>query len=142
MAGDFVHLHLHTQFSLLDGANRIKELVRHVEKSGMTSVAMTDHGNMFGAFEMQNEALEHGIKPILGVEAYVAPGSRRDREAVKTVDGEGNSYHLTLLVETPDGYRNLSRLVSEAFLSGFYYKPRMDWELLQKHHERIIARSG
>ncbi len=142
MASDFVHLHLHTQYSLLDGANRLKELVRHVGKSGMTSVAMTDHGNMFGAFEMQNEALEHGIKPILGVEAYVAPGSRRDREAVKTVDGEGNSYHLTLLVETPDGYRNLSRLVSEAFLSGFYYKPRMDWELLERYHEGIIALSG
>jgi len=142
MPSDFVHLHLHTQYSLLDGANRTKDLIRHVQKHGMDSVAVTDHGNMFGAFEIQSEALEAGLKPILGVEAYVAPGSRSDREAVKTVDGEGNNYHLTLLAETPEGYRNLSYLVSEAFLSGFYYKPRMDWELLERHHEGLVALSG
>ncbi len=142
MSSDFVHLHLHTQYSLLDGANRTKELIRHVLKNGMTSMAVTDHGNMFGAFEIQSEAIEHGLKPILGVEAYIAPGSRLDREAVKTVDGEGRNYHLTLLAETPEGYRNLSYLVSEAFLTGFYYKPRMDWELLEKHHAGLVALSG
>ncbi len=142
MSGDFVHLHLHTQYSLLDGANRVKDLIRNVKASGMDSVAVTDHGNMFGAYDLQTTALEAGIKPIIGVEAYIAPGSRHDRENVKTFDGESNNYHLTLLVETPDGYKNLARLVSEAFLSGFYYKPRMDWELLEKHHEGIIALSG
>jgi DNA polymerase-3 subunit alpha len=142
MSSDFVHLHLHTQYSLLDGANRTKDLVEHVQKHGMSAVAVTDHGNMFGAFDIQSEAIKGGVKPILGVEAYVAPGSRFDREAVKTVDGEGNNYHLTLLAETPEGYRNLSYLVSEAFLTGFYYKPRMDWELLEKHHEGIVALSG
>jgi len=142
MPSDFVHLHLHTQYSLLDGANRTKDLIRHVLDSGMDAFAVTDHGNMFGAFEIQSEAVKHGLKPILGVEAYVAPGSRHDREAVKTVDGEGNNYHLTLLAETPEGYKNLSYLVSEAFLTGFYYKPRMDWELLEKHHEGLVALSG
>ncbi len=142
MSGDFVHLHLHTQYSLLDGANRLKDLIKQVKASGMDAVAVTDHGNMFGAYELQTTALEAGIKPILGVEAYIAPGSRFDRESVRTFDGEGNNYHLTLLVETPDGYRNLARLVSEAFLTGFYYKPRMDWELLEKYHEGIIALSG
>jgi DNA polymerase-3 subunit alpha len=142
MSGDFVHLHLHTQYSLLDGANRVKDLIRNVKASGMDSVAVTDHGNMFGAYDLQTTALEAGIKPIVGVEAYIAPGSRFDRENVKTFDGEGSNYHLTLLVETPDGYKNLARLVSEAFLTGFYYKPRMDWELLEKHHEGIIALSG
>ena len=142
MSGDFVHLHLHTQYSLLDGANRVKDLIRNVKAAGMDAVAVTDHGNMFGAYDLQTTALEAGIKPIVGVEAYIAPGSRFDRENVKTFDGEGNNYHLTLLVETPDGYKNLARLVSEAFLTGFYYKPRMDWELLEKHHEGIIALSG
>jgi DNA polymerase III subunit alpha len=142
MSSDFVHLHLHTQYSLLDGANRLKDLIKRVGEQGMSSVAITDHGNMFGAYEMQTLALEAGVKPILGVEAYIAPGSRHDRESTRTFDGEGNNYHLTLLVETPEGYRNLSRLVSEAFLTGFYYKPRMDLELLEKYHEGIIALSG
>src|SRR5450755_331959 len=142
MSGDFVHLHLHTQYSLLDGANRLKDLIKQVKSSGMDAVAVTDHGTMFGAYELQTSALESGIKPILGVEAYIAPGSRFDRESVRTFDGEGNNYHLTLLVETPEGYKNLARLVSEAFLSGFYYKPRMDWELLEKYHDGIIALSG
>ncbi|MGA7992400.1 MAG: DNA polymerase III subunit alpha [Thermoanaerobaculia bacterium] len=142
MPGDFVHLHLHTQYSLLDGANRVKDLIQKVKSSGMDAVAVTDHGNMFGAYDLQTTALEAGVRPIVGVEAYIAPGSRFDRETVKTFDGEGNNYHLTLLVETPEGYKNLARLVSEAFLTGFYYKPRMDWELLEKHHEGIIALSG
>lgn len=142
MPRGFVHLHLHSQYSLLDGANRLKDLMKQVGNLGMGAVAVTDHGNMFGAYDLQTLAEEHKIKPILGVEAYVAPGSRLDREAVRTVDGEGSSYHLTLLVETPDGYKNLARLVSEAFLTGFYYKPRMDWELLERYHGGIIALSG
>ena len=97
---------------------------------------------MFGAYELQSAAMEAGVKPILGVEAYVAPGSRFDRESVKTFDGEGNNYHLTLLAESAEGYRNLTHLVSEAYLTGFYYKPRMDWELLEKHHAGLIALSG
>ena len=114
MPGDFVHLHLHTQYSLLDGANRMKDLIRHVHETGMPAVAVTDHGNMFGAYDLQTTAKERRVKPILGVEAYVAPGSRFDRESVKTFDGEGSNYHLTLLVETPEGYRNLAQLVSES----------------------------
>jgi DNA polymerase-3 subunit alpha len=142
MPSDFVHLHLHTQYSLLDGANRVKDLIHRVKTLGMDAVAVTDHGNMFGAYELQTAALEAGVKPILGVEAYVAPGSRFDRETVRTFDGEGNNYHLTLLVETPEGYRNLTRLVSEAYLTGFYYRPRMDWELLERYHGGLIALSG
>ncbi len=143
MAGDFVHLHLHTEYSLLDGANRLKDLIKYVSKSGMPAVAVTDHGNMFGAYDFQTMALEHGVKPIIGVEAYVAPKSRFDRDSIRPGgDGEANNYHLTLLVENPKGYKNLCRLVSEAFLTGFYYKPRMDFELLEKHHEGLIALSG
>ncbi|MGE5344311.1 MAG: PHP domain-containing protein, partial [Acidithiobacillales bacterium] len=142
MPSDFVHLHLHTQYSLLDGANRVRDLIHQVKALGMDAVAVTDHGNMFGAYELQTAALDAGVKPILGVEAYVAPGSRLDREAVRTFDGEGNNYHLTLLVETPEGYRNLTRLVSEAFLTGFYYRPRMDWELLERYHGGLVALSG
>ncbi|MCG3194286.1 MAG: DNA polymerase III subunit alpha [Thermoanaerobaculia bacterium] len=143
MADEFVHLHLHSEFSLLDGANRIKDLVKYVGAHGMSSVAVTDHGNMFGAYDLQTIALDHGIKPIIGVEAYVAPKSRRDRDSLKaSADGEANNYHLTLLVESPKGYRNLCHLVSEAFLTGFYYKPRMDWELLEQYHEGLIALSG
>src|SRR5689334_4054208 len=145
-ASDFVHLHLHTDYSLLDGATKLKELIKQVGKQGMSAVAVTDHGNMFGAYDLQTNALEKGIKPILGVEAYIAPGSRFDRgeptSKVLSDADSGNNYHLTLLVETPEGYKNLSRLVSEAFLSGFYYKPRMDWELLTQYHEGIIALSG
>src|SRR5258706_6152608 len=100
MSGDFVHLHLHTQYSLLDGANRLHDLIGHVKTQGMPAVAVTDHGNMFGAFDVQSMALDAGVKPILGVEAYVAPASRLDRESGKTLDGEGSNYHLTLLVAT------------------------------------------
>jgi DNA polymerase-3 subunit alpha len=142
MPADFVHLHLHTQYSLLDGANRVRDLIHQVKALGMDAVAVTDHGNMFGAYEIQTAALEAGVKPILGVEAYVAPGSRFDREAVRTFDGEGNNYHMTLLVESPEGYRNLTRLVSEAYLTGFYYRPRMDRELLERYHGGLIALSG
>ena len=120
MPGDFVHLHLHSQYSLLDGANRLPELCRRIAELGMPAVAVTDHGNMFGAFSFYHEALKHGVRPIIGVEAYIAPADRRDREAqAASESGDGYAYHLTILAATQAGYRNLVRLVSEAYLTGF-----------------------
>ena len=143
MSGDFVHLHLHSQYSLLDGANRLPELCRRVAELGMPAVAVTDHGNMFGAFHFFHEALQHGVRPIIGVEAYIAPADRRDREAqAASESGEGYAYHLTILAATQKGYRNLVRLVSEAYLSGFYHRPRMDKALLREHAEGLIGLSG
>ncbi len=143
MPGDFVHLHLHSQYSLLDGANRLPELCRRVAELGMPAVAVTDHGNMFGAFHFFHEALQSGVRPIIGVEAYIAPGDRRDREEkAASESGEGYAYHLTLLAATQKGYRNLVRLVSEAYLSGFYHRPRMDKALLREHAEGLIGLSG
>ncbi len=143
MPADFVHLHLHTQYSLLDGANRLGELCRRIRELEMPAVAITDHGNMFGAFAFYHEALKHGVRPILGVEAYIAPRDRRDREAqAASESGEGYSYHLTILAATQTGYRNLVRLVSEAYLTGFYHRPRMDKALLREHAEGLIALSG
>jgi DNA polymerase-3 subunit alpha len=143
MAGDFVHLHLHSQYSLLDGANRLPELCRRVAELGMPAVAVTDHGNMFGAFHFFHEAMQHGVRPIIGVEAYIAPADRRDREAqAASESGEGYAYHLTLLAATPKGYRNLVRLVSEAYLTGFYHRPRMDKALLREYAEGLIGLSG
>src|SRR5262245_55221461 len=143
MPGDFVHLHLHSQYSLLDGANRLPELCRRVAELGMPAVAVTDHGNMFGAFHFFHEALQNGIRPIVGVEAYIAPADRTDREALAASEsGEGYAYHLTLLAATQKGYRNLVRLVSEAYLTGFYHRPRMDKALLREHAEGLIGLSG
>ena len=143
MPGDFVHLHLHSQYSLLDGANRLPELCKRVAELGMPAVAVTDHGNMFGAFHFFHEALQNGVRPIIGVEAYIAPGDRRDREEkAASESGEGYAYHLTLLAATQKGYRNLVRLVSEAYLSGFYHRPRMDKKLLREHAEGLIGLSG
>jgi DNA polymerase-3 subunit alpha len=143
MSGDFVHLHLHSQYSLLDGANKLPELCRRVAELGMPAVAVTDHGNMFGAFHFFHEALQQGVRPILGVEAYIAPGDRTDREAqASSESGEGYAYHLTLLAATQTGYRNLVRLVSEAYLTGFYHRPRMDKALLREHAEGLIGLSG
>ncbi len=143
MPGDFVHLHLHSQYSLLDGANRLPELCRRVAELGMPAVAVTDHGNMFGAFAFYHEALKQGVRPIIGVEAYIAPADRRDREARADSDsGEGYAYHLTILAATQTGYRNLVRLVSEAYLTGFYHRPRMDKALLRQHSEGLIGLSG
>jgi DNA polymerase-3 subunit alpha len=140
---DFVHLHLHTQYSLLDGANRPGELCRRIRELDMPAVAITDHGNMFGAFSFYHEALKQGVRPILGVEAYIAPGDRRDREAQAAREsGEGYAYHLTILGATQTGYRNLVRLVSEAYLTGFYHRPRMDKALLRENSEGLIALSG
>jgi DNA polymerase-3 subunit alpha len=141
--GDFVHLHLHSQYSLLDGANRLPELCKRIVELGMPAVAVTDHGNMFGAFSFYHEALKHGVRPILGVEAYIAPADRRDREAVAASEsGDGYAYHLTILAATQTGYRNLVRLVSEAYLTGFYHRPRMDKSLLRQHSEGLIGLSG
>ena len=143
MASDFVHLHLHSQYSLLDGANRLSELCGTVAKLGQSAVAVTDHGNMFGAYSFMQEAQQKGIKPIFGVEAYVAPGDRRDRETrAASESGEGFTYHLTLLARNAAGYKNLVKLVSEAYLTGFYHRPRMDKDLLREHAEGLIALSG
>jgi DNA polymerase-3 subunit alpha len=143
MPGDFVHLHLHSQYSLLDGANRLPELCKRVVELGMPAVAVTDHGNMFGAFHFFHEAIQQGVRPIIGVEAYIAPADRRNREAqAASESGEGYAYHLTLLAASQKGYRNLVRLVSEAYLTGFYHRPRMDKALLREHAEGLIGLSG
>jgi DNA polymerase-3 subunit alpha len=134
---DFVHLHLHSQFSLLDGANRLDDVIKAAGEAGMPAVALTDHGNMFGAIEVYNKARAAGIKPIVGMEAYVAQGSRLDR-----TPGRGSSNHLVLLAKDETGYRNLLKLTSSAFLEGFYYKPRVDKELLWKHSEGLICLSA
>ncbi len=135
---DFVHLHMHTEYSLLDGANKIKELVAKVKELGMKAVAITDHGNMFGAIELYKECKSQGIKPIIGCEMYVAPRSRFEKEA--KVDTEPN--HLVLLAMNNNGYKNLVKLVSIAYTEGFYYKPRVDLEVLKQYNEDIIALSG
>ncbi|MCA9304556.1 MAG: DNA polymerase III subunit alpha [Phycisphaerales bacterium] len=135
----FAHLHLHTEYSLLDGGNRVDRLVDRVKELGMDAVAVTDHGNMHAAVQFYNLAQKHGIKPILGVEAYVAPGDRTDRTYTGVADG---GFHLVLLAENITGWNNLLYLCSEAYLTGFYYKPRMDRELLEKHSEGLIAING
>jgi len=141
--GDFVHLHLHSQYSLLDGANRLPELCKRVGELGMPAVAVTDHGNMFGAFAFYHEAIKSGVRPIVGIEAYIAPGDRRDREReAASESGEGYAYHLTILAATQAGYHNLIRLVSEAYLTGFYHRPRMDKALLRQHAQGLIGLSG
>lgn len=124
----FTHLHVHTEYSLLDGSNKIKEYVARVKELGMNSAAITDHGVMFGCIDFYKEARAQGIKPILGCEVYVAPGSRFDRE---TSRGEDRYYHLVLLAENNTGYSNLMKIVSAGFIDGFYYKPRVDMEILE-----------
>ncbi len=138
-ANGFVHLHLHSEYSLLDGGNRVDKLVSRVKELGMDAVAVTDHGNMHAAVQFYNLARKAGIKPILGVEAYVAPGDRQERKY--TGGGEGG-HHLVLLAENLAGWNNLLYLCSEAYLSGFYYKPRMDRGLLEEHSEGLIAING
>jgi DNA polymerase III subunit alpha len=135
----FVHLHLHSEFSLLDGGNRTDKLVKRVKELGMGAVAITDHGNMHAAVKFYNIAKKQGIKPILGVEAYVAPGDRHDRTYTGVADG---GYHLVLLAENNKGWENLLYLCSEAYINGFYYKPRMDREILESHSEGLIAING
>jgi DNA polymerase-3 subunit alpha len=139
VAGRFVHLHAHSHYSLLDGAATIDALIDAALREKMPALALTDHGSMFGSMEFYKAALAKGIKPIIGSEAYVAPGSRTDRT---TRESEATSHHLTLLVSDGTGYKNLLKLASEAYLTGFYYRPRIDLELLRAHHQGLIALSG
>lgn len=140
MKPDFVHLHVHSDYSFLDGACKINDLVKRVSSLGMKACALTDHGNMLGAIEFYDAALKAGIKPIIGMEAYVAPRSRLDRKEVKGM--KEPHHHLTLLIRNDKGYRNLLKLTSASYKEGYYDKPRMDKELLAAHHEGLIALSG
>ncbi|MBO4825140.1 MAG: DNA polymerase III subunit alpha, partial [Lachnospiraceae bacterium] len=135
----FVHLHVHTEFSLLDGSNKIKEYVKRLKELGMTAGAITDHGVMYGCIDYYKAAREEGIKPILGCEVYVAPNSRFDKEIG---GGEERYHHLVLLAENNVGYANLCKIVSVGFTEGYYYRPRVDFEILNKYHEGIIALSA
>ena len=136
----FAHLHVHTEYSLLDGSNKIKECVARVKELGMDSVAITDHGCMFGVIDFYKAAKAVGVKPVLGCEVYVAPGSRFDKEAVGS--GDDRYYHLVLLAESNKGYQNLIKIVSKGYTEGYYYKPRVDMEVLGEYHEGIIALSA
>src|SRR5437870_946034 len=140
MAGkSFVHLHTHTEYSLLDGASRITALFERAAQEGMPALAMTDHGAMFGALNFYEAGVAAGVKPILGVEAYVAPGSRFDR----TPGEDAEKYrHLTILAKNEAGYRNLLKLVTDAHIDGFYHRPRIDKELLAERAEGLIGLSG
>ena len=135
----FAHLHCHSHYSLLDGANRIPNLVAKVKADGMNALALTDHGNLFGAVQFYNECRKQDINPVLGYEAYVAPGHRTDRTPSKNKEA---SYHLTLLARNRTGFQNLMALSSLAYLEGFYYKPRIDKEILEAHSEGLICLSG
>ena len=135
----FTHLHVHTEYSLLDGAAKIQELVTRIKELGMDSCAITDHGVMYGVIDFYRACLKEGINPILGCEVYVAPNSRFDRENRM---GDERYYHLVLLAENNKGYQNLMKIVSKSFTEGFYYKPRVDYELLETYHEGIIALSA
>ncbi|HEY4283595.1 MAG TPA: PHP domain-containing protein, partial [Chthoniobacterales bacterium] len=134
----FVHLHLHTEYSLLDGAIRMKELMKKAAEFNMPAVAMTDHGNLFGAIEFYQEAQRAGIKPIIGCEAYIAARSHKDRSGSM----RESAFHFTLLAENETGYRNLVKLISTAHLDGFHYRPRIDKELLAQHSSGLIGLSG
>ena len=131
----FVHLHTHTEYSLLDGSNKIKEYVARVKQLGMDSCAITDHGVMYGVIDFYKEAKAQGIRPIIGCEVYVAPTSRFDKEKIESED---RYYHLILLAENNEGYHNLMKLVSAGFTEGYYYKPRVDRQLLEKYNEGLI----
>ena len=135
----FTHLHVHTEYSLLDGSSKIKELLPRAKELGMDSLAITDHGVMYGVIDFYKKAKEVGIKPILGCEIYVAPGSRFDREQSR---GEDRYYHLVLLAENNQGYKNLMKIVTRGFTEGYYYRPRVDYEVLEQYHEGIIALSA
>ncbi|MBI4372356.1 MAG: DNA polymerase III subunit alpha [Candidatus Omnitrophica bacterium] len=136
---DFVHLHCHSQYSLLDAASKIPQLIRRAVELKFAALAMTDHGNLFGAIQFYEEAMKQGVKPIIGIEAYIAPQSRFDKTAHGIKEA---SFHITLLARNEVGYRNLLKLTTASYLEGFYYRPRIDKELLRKHHEGLIALSG
>ena len=135
---NFVHLHVHSEFSLLDGANRIKDLPARAKELGMDSIALTDHGVMFGVVDFYKECKKQGIKPIIGCEVYVAPRTRFDKEP----NIDNHYYHLILLAKNETGYKNLTHLVSMGFTEGFYYKPRIDYEILEKYHEGLVCLSA
>src|SRR5699024_9223615 len=134
---NFTHLHVHTEYSLLDGSIRIGDLVKRTKELGMEAVAATDHGSMFGIIEFYKEAIKQGIKPILGSAVYVAMNKNTEKEAK-----DQKQYHLVLLAENNEGYRNLMKIVSEAYINGFYYKPRTDHDVLKKYSKGIMALSG
>ncbi|HWC38788.1 MAG TPA: PHP domain-containing protein, partial [Acidimicrobiales bacterium] len=147
----FAHLHVHTEFSMLDGAARVKDLVAAAVADGQPALAITDHGNMYGVLDFYKECQSQGVVPIVGIEAYMAASSRHERPVRRgRVDDTGGDaeggeklyYHLTLLAESTQGYRNLMQLSSAAYLEGYYYQPRLDWELLERHHEGVIATTG
>ena len=133
----FIHLHVHSEYSLLDGANRIKDLPVRAKEMGMDAIALTDHGVMYGVIDFYKACKKEGIKPIIGCEVYVANRSRFDKEA-----GLDFNNHLILLAKNNEGYKNLTKLVSSGFTEGFYYKPRIDKEILEKHHEGLICLSA
>src|SRR6185312_10450681 len=135
---DFVHLHNHSEYSLLDGLSKVKKMAKHAKDLGMQSLAITDHGSMYGVIYFYKACMEIGIKPIIGAEIYITPRSRFSKEA--GIDKEYN--HLILLAENNTGYKNLMRIISRANLEGYYYKPRTDLELLQEHHEGLICLSA
>ena len=135
---EFVHLHVHTEYSLLDGSARIKELISRVKELGMDSIAITDHGAAYGVVDFYKEAVSQGIKPILGSEVYVAKRSLYDKEP--GIDNE--YYHLVLLAKNMKGYKNLIKIVSKGFIDGFYYKPRVDHETIKKYSEGLIVLSA
>src|SRR5947208_271176 len=151
MADSFTHLHLHTEFSMLDGAARVKDVIAAAIADGQPAIGITDHGNMYGVLDFYKEAKNQGVVPVIGTELYMAAESRHERPARRggRVDLDGDvagsekaNYHLTVLAETTAGYRNLMKLSSAAFLEGFYGKPRADWELLERYHEGVIATTG
>ena len=136
---EFTHLHVHTEYSLLDGSAKIKELVSRAKELGFDSLAITDHGAMYGVIDFYEACQKEGIKPIIGCEVYVAPGSRFDRE---TGANDERYYHLILLAENNKGYSNLSKIVTRGFTEGYYYKPSVDREVLEEFHEGIICLSA
>src|SRR5437868_2962236 len=138
MPSQFVHLHVHTEYSMLDGLSKIPDLIKKVKENGQTAVAITDHGGMYGAVSFYNKCKKEDVKAIIGVEAYVAKNSRFDKQTKMGSD----QFHLLLLAQNMKGYQNLMRLVSLANLEGFSYKPRMDDEILEKYNEGIVATSG
>ena len=131
MKETFTHLHLHTEYSLLDGVGKIDDYLKRAKELGMNSIAITDHGNMFGAIEMYKKAIKNGIKPIIGIEAYVSEFEMERKD--------GRNFHLILLAKNERGYKNLMKISSEAYIKGFYYKPRIDKEFLKQHSEGIIS---
>ena len=136
----FAHLHVHTEYSLLDGACRIAEIMARVKELGQDAIAITDHGVMYGVIDFYRAARAAGINPVLGCEVYVAPGSRFDKTAVGR--DEDRYYHLVLLAQNDTGYHNLMKIVSRGFTEGFYYKPRVDYEVLEEYKEGLIALSA